>query len=274
MASIREIIREIKERSIGAAGRSVLLVEGVSDELAFRSFLTKKDSQWEAKWVIASAGSKSNVLKILEREPSWYGVVDADEWGANGVPSAEGRLRNLFVLPRFCIENYLILPDELWLAIPEHHQKRASLETLKKEVEADLALWVSHGVLWSIVHPLWSGIRDLGFKEKLLEPSVALDEASIKKTLKGWHDFLDPDNIWTKYQARLADVKKRSQEEQLKRWVHGKKYFDQNLTKNLNQWFGQQKSEVWKKELFKNLPLPSDLDGLWKMMNISDEGGA
>jgi len=272
MASISDKIKEIEEVRVGSTGSQVLLVEGENDEVAFRFLLKKKNPHWEESLVLASAGNKKNVLKILKKKPSWYGVVDADEWGANEVPSEERSLKNLFVLPRFCIENYLMLPEELWMTMTEEKRGKVTggFRAFKEALATDFDLWVAHGVLWSVVLPLWSGIRGLGFKEKLLDPSVALDETVIKETLKGWYDFLDPEKIWADYQSRLVDVKKLPQEEQLKRWVHGKYYFKQYLTPKLNQLFSVQKeAKEWKKDLFESLPLPSDLDGLGEMMELS-----
>ena len=97
--------------------------------------------------------------------------------------------------------------------------------------------------------------------KRIIDQSVGALERSV----------LLVEEIWKTYQARLGDAKKLFQEEQLKRWVHGKQYFNVVVGKKRNQWFGQNKSEVWKKDLFESLSLPPDLDGLWGMMELPEK---
>ena len=83
MSKLDDLQNKIKQQSIGATGRRVLLVEGPDDEQAFRAWLGKVSVSWENQWVIAIAEKKSNVLGLLEREANWIGVVDQDEWTAD-----------------------------------------------------------------------------------------------------------------------------------------------------------------------------------------------
>ena len=85
MSKLDDLQNKIKQQSVGATGRRVLLVEGPDDEQAFRAWLGKVSVSWENQWVIAIAEKKSNVLGLLEREANWIGVVDQVRVAAVGV---------------------------------------------------------------------------------------------------------------------------------------------------------------------------------------------
>ncbi|MBJ4539380.1 DUF4435 domain-containing protein, partial [Salmonella enterica subsp. enterica serovar Mbandaka] len=123
MASVKQIIRDIKEQKVATTGRRVLLVEGTDDVTAFQNFLSRKFAAWEQDWILAPAGSKKNVLEALALEANWLGVVDRDAWTDVQIAEKRRNLANLLVLPRFCIESYLIAPEELWLVFQPKHQQ-------------------------------------------------------------------------------------------------------------------------------------------------------
>lgn len=50
MASVKQIIRDIKEQKVATTGRRVLLVEGTDDVTAFQNFLSRKFPAWEQDW--------------------------------------------------------------------------------------------------------------------------------------------------------------------------------------------------------------------------------
>lgn len=110
---------EIKEKLIAQTGKRALLVEGTDDVSLFGILLTRKlGAGWETGWVLAYTGKKEFVVDILAQENDWLGIVDRDEWTDEVITEKQRELTNLFVLPRFCIENYAIDPDELWEALP------------------------------------------------------------------------------------------------------------------------------------------------------------
>jgi hypothetical protein len=269
MSRLEQKIRDIEEQKIGASDKRVLLVEGVDDVHAITEFAQKKDANISQQWVITEAGKKQNVLEILKKKPEWLGVVDRDEWTAEVIREKKETYPNLWILPRFCIENYLIVASELWDALPPNQQRKISggEQALKQNIQRDMDRWVKHGVLWSIINPLWEGLRAKGFKESLLDPQLALDEATIQRTLHDWHDYLEPDQLWLNYQQRLADVQKLPCDDQLKQWVHGKKFYSTVVHSVLNQSLGAQKSNDRQKHLFKGCLTPSDFDDLWAMMS-------
>jgi hypothetical protein len=271
MSKRDERIKEIREQQIGNSAKRALIVEGLDDLDAFQSFLGKAYPDWEQSWVIADAGKKTEVLAIIRKVPDWIGVVDRDEWSAQKIADLEIELTNLWFLPRYCIENYLLVPDELWGALPEKQRNKITggLEQLTQSITNDLTRWQCHGVLWSVINPMWEGLRSLGFKEALLDPAIATDEAEIKAKLLEWHQFLEPDQIWQNYQDALAQVSELAIEEQLKQWIHGKKFYEGVLSPALTQLLGQKSATERQKAIFRTLPVPDDLAPLWQKMELA-----
>ncbi|MGP9647489.1 hypothetical protein ACT3R8_11100 [Halomonas sp. AOP42-C2-23] len=261
MKGIDKKIREIKEQKIGNNGRQVLVVEGSDDVEAFELMLEKLAPEWRRGWVLAEAGKKSAVLEIVRREPTWAGVVDRDEWADEKNEELEAELRNLAVLPRYCLENYLIVPSELWAALPPKQKAKipGGQQELQDKILEDLDRWVRHGVLWSVVNPLWEGLRSLGFKEKLLSVDIAEDDDEIKKILHKWHQFLKPEDIWARYMDRLSDVVQKPIDEKLKVHVHGKEFYKKVVNPTLNELLGQKRAEERQFSIIRTLPEAYDL---------------
>jgi hypothetical protein len=263
-------IREIEEQKIGVSGRQVLLVEGGDDVLAFKQLLTKAALGWEKDWVVESAGGKKQVLEILAQKLDWIGVVDRDEWSDGVITNKLQELSNLWVLPRFCIENYLIVPEELWRAFPPTQQQKVSGEysTLESALLENIEQWVAHGVLWSVINPLWEGLRTKGFKEELLDLEVALDQQRIEEKLKEWHQYLDPDQLLQQFNDRLEEVRQLTVEAHLKQWIHGKKFYERIVHPNLNRLLGQKAKTDRKRAIWRTMEVPADLSPLWKKMGV------
>lgn len=271
MSKLDTLHDKIKQQHVGATGKKVLLVEGPDDELAFRSWLGKIDANWENRWVVASAGKKANVLDLLTLEPDWVGVVDRDEWTAQIIAQKQRDIPNLWALPRFCLENYLCDPEELWAMLPPLQQQKiqGGLQALSAAITGPLPLWCQHGALWHVVNPLWEGLRALGFKERLLDIQQAGNDQAIQQTLNDWHQFLEPTAIWTDYQARLAEVTGWQVSQQLKSGVHGKTFFREVISNELNRLLRKQaKANDRKKDLLLNSEPPADLQPLWRLMGL------
>jgi len=273
MSKIQQKIKTIEEEKVGASSKRVLLVEGIDDVHAITSFLNKTYPKWEKHWVVSEAGNKGMVLQMLSERPNWLGVVDRDEWIQKVIEEKQRQFQNLWVLPRFCIENYLIVPNELWAAFPTNQQEKIAggMTVLETKLLNNLGQWVAHGVLWSVINPLWEGLRSKGFKEALLAPDVALNEEKIKATLQEWHDYLEPEKLWNIFQTRHVEVKKLSTEEQLKQWVHGKKFYAHVVNPALNSVLGTKSADDRKKAIFRTSPVPDDLNELWEKMGFNDE---
>ncbi|MCW7555578.1 DUF4435 domain-containing protein [Endozoicomonas gorgoniicola] len=265
-------IREIEEEMIGNTGHRVLLVEGTDDVAAFSVWMTKSfGAEWENKWVVAEAGKKSLVLEILQEKPHWLGVIDRDEWSSDRIAELEAGQENLWVLPRYCIENYLIVPEELWQALPPIQQSKVQggFHVFKELLTDDLTRWIKHGALWSVVNPLWEGLRSLGFKEALLSPDIVTDDAAVQQKLTEWHDFLEPVDIFNNYQQRLQEAQSLEVAEQLSRFVHGKKFYDTVVNSVLNDFLGQERAARRQTDIINSLLVPDDLHPLWEKMELA-----
>lgn len=263
-------IQKIKEERIGATSKVALIVEGPDDVTFYNEMLTKRNIDWESRFCIAEVGGKKNVIDILTREPNWFGIVDRDEWSDEVLSEKQNTHLNLWISPRFCVENYLIVPHELWAAFPEK-QREKIVEGESKLGEAllnDLDRWVAHGVLWSVINPLWEGLRSRGFKEDLLSPEVALDSYKIREKLNEWHQFLDPGQIMERYESTLERVSALSQDEQLKQWIHGKSFYTSVVNPALNTLLGQKSEKDRRSSIIRTLPLPDDLSGLWDLIGL------
>lgn len=264
----------IKEQLVGKTGVRVLIVEGEEDEAFITSLLNQKSpSEWELRWTVAIAQGKKQVLQLLEREADWVGVVDRDDWSENAAEQAHAEHPNLYVLPRFCMENYFIQPDEIWDALPPIQKKKltgleSKVDEFKDALSAPLEQWLRHGILWHTVNPLWEGLRGLGFKEKLLNFETAQNEELIQSTLREWHDFLNPETIIMNFNEQLAQAKASKQDEQFDRWIHGKYFFRQHIVPTLNQYLRQRSADEWQSDLFKTRPIPDDLQPLWLKIGL------
>lgn len=267
---VSKTIQDIKQQSIGNSNKKAIIVEGKHDQQALAIMLDKLSTSWKSDWVITKAGKKAAVLEILEKESNWIGVVDKDEWDAGKIVQLEAQRPNLFILPRFCLENYLIVPSELWTAFPEIQKQKISggEAQLTGLITANLQRWVRHGVLWSVVNPLWQGLRSLGFKEALLSPAVAADDDKIQQVLAEWHQFLEPDQIWQRYQGQLQIVRNLSVEEQLKQHIHGKSFYNEVVNPALNSLLGTKPADGRKLSIIRTLPAMEELRPLLTKMQV------
>ncbi len=245
-------------------------MEGPDDRKAFRILNDRKiGPDWENNWELAVANGKKHIVDILRDEPTWMGVVDRDEWSEEMTASIQAELRGLFVLPRFCLENYLIDPDELWEALPVVQRDRipGGLERLKGELLSEKEKWLRHGVLWTVINPLWSGLRALGFKEALLDVENTGNDRTIKAKLAEWHRFLNPEEIFESFKTRHQEVVQKDESEQLRLWIHGKLFYGSCVHPVLNNFLGQKSTEQRLKEIFQTRPLPSDLNLFWDRLS-------
>jgi len=258
----------IRDQLIGAQNKKAFLVEGSDDKEAFRILLTSFCSGWESRWVLEDAGGKRNLLEILEQERDWLGVADLDDWDEATLAANAASNPNLCVLPRFCIENYLILPAELWQAIPENQQSAIAggLPAFSPAIEADLTKYLRHGALWKVVSPLWSGLRARGFKEALAsENSVqaAQDDAEIRRVLDEWSAFLNPTQLLDQFHEQFQQAISSPLAVKLSAWVHGKVFWKSIVNPVMNRFFGQMHENERRKHLLRGLPRPADLQPIF-----------
>lgn len=263
----KEQAQQIREREIGSQNKRALIVEGVDDKTVLTILLQKHYPAWEQHWVIAVAGNKQKVLKVLNVEPTWIGLVDRDTWDQAEIASKIQTQPNLLVLPRWCMENYLINPAELWQALPASQTKKLTggATAFAQPIIDKLSAYVRHGVLWQVITPLWSGLRARGFKEALAAESsvtTAQDDGEIRRVLADWDQLLEPQRIFADFQQRLNNVQALSVDEQLNYCVHGKTFWKQVVYPHLNSVFGQEPAPRLKEKLLQRLPFPNDLETL------------
>ena len=260
---------QIRQRAIGNRATRVLLVEGDDDKRAFDALLPRWCPQVAGMWTVEPAGKKGMVLELLKLEPTWLGLVDRDEWDQAEQQRRCTELPNLLVLPRFCLENYLIVPAELWAVLPTAQQAKVpgGWAAFEMGLLAELPRYLRHGVLWHIITPLWSGLRARGFKEKLASDSLACvqsvqSDADIQQVLNAWSSYLHPENLFREFQEKLAGAQAQSADQQLRDWVHGKTFWREAVLPLLKPWFGQRADSEWRKSIYSQILPPSDLQPL------------
>ena len=267
---IDRIIRNIEQRT---NAQRVLVVEGDSDPKALQGLMTRHNTAAElaARWEFIPVNGKQNVLDVLKEKPQWLGIVDRDVWQHADIEEQCQQHTNLFVLPCWCIENYLIQPDALWLTLtPEQQAKVGGGQVeFSDNLLAALPRYARHGVLWATVAPLWSRLRQLKFPNDLADSAsveTAQCDETIQQVLQTWGSLLDPERVFTDFRAKLAQVNTLPVTQQLALWVHGKHFWRQVVCPMLNATFGQQKADRLRDILFQNLAFPDDLQPLLARM--------
>jgi len=268
----------IREEVVGATGKRVLLVEGTDDKAALEVLLGRFSPSWERHWGIVEAGNKRQVREILRLERDWLGVVDRDEWDQTTIANYATSHPNLFVLPRFCLESYLIVPSELWAAFPDVQKRKVAggEAALSEAILAELPVYVRHGALWKVITPLWSSLRARGFKEALASEDslgVAQEDAEIKRVLGDWDALLNPTQIFAAFQVALTTAQAATPSEQLTQWIHGKVFWSRVVHPALNRHLGQVEESKRRNDLFKHMPLPADLQPLLNRIVPPPGGG-
>jgi hypothetical protein len=271
MSKIDDLISNIKTRHIGQTGKKVLMVEGPDDVQTFQAFLNKKSPAWEQNWYVAPAHGKSKVLAVLAKEPGWLGVIDRDEWTDDQVRDAAQKHANLFVLPRFCVESYLIVPDEIWQALPDTQRGKMpnGFNDLNQAIQDDLDTWIRHAALWQVIHPLYMQMRDAGFRGAILDnPQNAPDHAALERILNDWLEDLVPTCIATEVDQAERALRELPQNELFTRHLYAKKFYPMVVHRALDRLLGQRSETKRMQEMLRDLPAPADLNPLWERMGF------
>lgn len=271
MSKIDALIAQIKIEQLGQTGKKVLVVEGEDDVLALKAFLNKRKPSWEQQWVVVPATGKAKVLEVLHKEPNWLGVIDRDEWTDQKVHEASQQHANLFVLPRFCIESYLLVPDEIWQALPL--KQRAKLQhgqaDLDKAIQANMSVWVRHAALWRVINPLYQRMRNAGYRGDILDdPIHAPNQQDLTQILQSWLDGLDPAAIAGLVEIEEQKLQALPAHDVLTKHLYAKKFYPMVVHAALNQLLGQKPERERVQALLRTLPLPADLAPLWVKMGL------
>lgn len=273
--NVDERIQQIKTQSIGATGVRVLLVEGVDDIAAFRIFLTHRPQAvgWESQWRIEESGNKRHLIAMLKREPTWLGIADRDEWTAAECNANTQAVPNLVLLPRFCMESYLINPHEIWPALGPIQQQRVQggLQALELALMAQRAQWVRHAALWHTINPLWRELRDKGFPNGVLDPAKSISDAALLTELTLWHNTLDAQAVLMRVQTKELMLTALPNADLLKTWMYAKKFFPMVVHPVLEGLLGRMPLKDRRLKLLRHMAevaVPADLAPLWLAMGV------
>ena len=245
-----------------ALGKLVLLVEGEDDVVLFEHFLKQHVPGWDLRLHLAAAGGKQRVIVgVAVHRPEWIGIVDLDEWSPADVRAAVARSPRLRALPRFCIESYFCHPVELWAALPPVQRARLgnNPQTLAAPIMEKLPDWAARGAMWRILRQLCHDTR----LPTALEREPVTDEAEIRRTLEEWHARLAPEQVLAQYRQELEKARRLSPDEQLTRYIHGKKFFNMVVVQTLDHLFSGKGADDWLQK-FRDAPIqpPGDLKEL------------
>lgn len=270
MSALDERIQQIKTQFIGKTGLRVLLVEGPDDVDAFRVFLGRKFPEWEKSWLLAAAGNKADVVKMLKKENDWFGLVDRDEWTETEISEKQSECKHLMVLPRFCLESYLVDPAELWAAFPE--KQRVKIQggeaEFHKALLADRTEWGRHAALWHGVRPLWRQLRNAGFPDSVLGNPPMPDDETLKARFNEWHATLDANAVLNGVHALEAKLASEKVSAFCAQWLYAKDFYPQVVHQVLNRLLGQKPSKERRLAILRTRTVPDDLNVLWQTMGL------
>ena len=249
----------VLKEAAATPNKRVLLVEGTGDVAFLTLMLDKPPLQDEnifADWVVAPAGGKDAVLRLLKERPGLHAMVDRDAWSEKESANMERMYPGLHILPRFCIENYLICPEELARAIP-------GFAELTPQIVKEIPQAVRHGCLWRAAQPLYEELLQAGFNRSLLRYPPP-GEAEMRDILSNWQHLLSPENVHQRMEEHFQNMKGADQQTLLHRYVHGKVFWRGCIETMAARFFPDRKSEELKREVYRRLSLPKDLEEFLK----------
>lgn len=271
MSKARDCIAQIKAEQVGQTGKRVLLVEGTDDADAYRIFLGNKFPQWEQAWAVAHMGNKKQVLAGLALEPSWLGLVDRDEWSEEDQTRYRAMYPNLQVLPRFCLESYLINPAELWQAFPPKQQAKiqGGEPVFRTALLASINDWIRHAALWHGVRPLWQQLRNAGLPDEVSRKPPTPTDQELWAFFEAWRGLLvDADTLLARVHALEAQMQAMDVETVCLQWLHAKDFYAEVVHRVLDEMLGQKSAKERRLAIFRTRQVPADLDVVWQAMGL------
>ncbi len=265
MSGFDEAYAAIRGELAATPGKRVLLVEGTGD-VEFLTFLLDKPPLRErnvhADWVIGAAGGKDSVVRMLERQPGWIGLVDRDAWSEQDILKAEKKTPNLRLLPRYCIENYLVDAAALEaLTARAEGPARQRAQRALREIEAQWPDAVRHGSLWRAIQPLQDQLQALGFNGALLRFQLP-DDAQVRRVLADWSALMDDQRIYGEYQRFQAQAEAMPAEKARRLWAHGKMFWRHVVAPALGEALDEPNESRLRRLTQRRMPLPEDLRAL------------
>ena len=129
----------------------------------------------------------------------------------------------------------------------------------------NIETWTKHAALWHAVQPLYSRLKNSGFNKILLnEIDKIKDEEFVRGKLNEWHKILDPEHTFKKYQEILSEIDSLNVREKLQKWIHGKKFWEQHVSRKMNSFFGQKDPDEHAIDIWRYRGIPEDWDEIWQ----------
>jgi len=235
-------------------GKTVVVVEGTGDIAFLNQMLDKpplRKRNYFAKFVLLDAGGKDAVLKILADRPHFRAMVDRDTWSDAACEKNLKKYPNLHILPRYCIENFIICPEELNASLP-------NFEEAASEIALEIPNAIRHGCFWRSAQPLYQELMELGFNRALMKYPPP-DEKQMREMVQSWQELLSVDNIEKELNCALNGVKDQSYDHLLRAFCHGKVFFQSVVAPYVKNRFPGENTEGLKRKLYRQIKLPEDL---------------
>ena len=272
MTTVSERIAQIKAQKVGQTGKRVLLVEGTDDVDAYSTFLSRKFPQWDQSWAVAEMDGKKNVLQGIKKEVSWLGLVDQDEWSEEVQNQHLARYPNLRVLPRFCLESYLVSPAELWAAFPAKQQAKVEggETAFRSALLATKDEWIRHAALWHGVRPLWQQLRNAGLPDGVSRKPPTPTDHELRVFFESWRGLLvDADTLLARVHALEAQMQTMNVDAVCQHWLHAKDFYAEVVHRVLDDLLGQKPARERRLAILRTRQVPADLDVVWQAMGLN-----
>ncbi len=134
MSELRNKVLELIEGN----SKKAVLVEGEEDKVAFELLFGKKYSNWENCLLFYPADGKNKVIDELKKSRDFIGIIDKDEWSEEDIAENKKMLSNLIIIPRYCMESYLVDPEEIWEALPKIRRNDVKYDDLRNTILENL----------------------------------------------------------------------------------------------------------------------------------------
>jgi hypothetical protein len=257
----------VKKIDAEAGTKVVLAVEGDDDKLVVEKWLGIRAGGVCQKIHVAACGGASRVRVALNAQDTWWGLCDSDDWTDKEKVQAKVDTPRLRFLPRYCLESFFIVPDELWELLPPPQQNKytGGKDAFKRAVTIEVDPFVRHWCMWIVLRVRR---RELlasfphALLDRVLEQAV-LSEREISTQLKQWHNRLRPEDVYQAYTTLLIDTKRHKTSAKLRHHVHGKEFFRRVVCGKVLQKLDGQNHSKWLEDLATGIKaVPSELDGI------------
>ncbi len=195
------------------------------------------------------AGGKDAVLKMLAARPDFMAIVDRDTWSDAECEKLMRTYPGLRILPRFCIENYIICPDELSAVFAEIDGN---------VIARHIPEGIRHACLWRAAQPLYDALMRAGFHRALMAYPPPSD-TQLDGMIKSWQSILSASSVAQQMQEALNSANTQQPEVLLRTFVHGKVFWRGVVEQHMERLFPREDGEELKRRVYRALPVPQDL---------------